>query len=88
MNDEVNKINQNQNEESFVDDLKKSLENTIQETLVTLNELVKNNKITGQDNEIQDETKEIIKNFSQDFRKSLQQASDNSNNKKTSKEEE
>ena len=88
MNDEVNKINQNQNEESLVNDLKKSLENTIQETLVTLNELVKNIESTVQDNEIQDETKEIVKNLSQDFRKSLQQASDNSNNKKTSKEEE
>ena len=49
MNDEVNKINQNQNEESLVNDLIKSLENTIQETLVTLNELVKNIESTVQD---------------------------------------
>ena len=94
MNNEENKINQNQNqnEESLVSDLKKSLDNTIQEASFILNELIQNIESTVQDNEIRDRTKEIVKTFSEDLRNFLQQASDDSVNekkeKKFSKEEE
>ena len=75
MNNEENKINQNLNEESLVSDLKKSLDNTIREASITLNELLENIESTVQDNEIRDETKKIIKNLSEDLRKSLEPAS-------------
>ena len=92
MNNEKNKLNQNLNEESLVSDLKKSLDSTIREASVTLNELLENIESTVQDNEIRDETKKIIKNFSEDLRKSFEPASYNSinkeNKKKISKEEE
>lgn len=92
MNNEENKIDQNLNEESLVSDLKKSLDNTIREASITLNELLENIESTVQDNEIRDETKKIIKNFSEDLRKSLEPASYSSinkeNKKNISKEEE
>ena len=92
MNNEENKINQNLNEESLVSDLKKSLDSTIREASITLNELLENIESTIQDNEIRDETKKIIQNFSEDLRKSFELASYNSinkeNKKKISKEEE
>ena len=92
MNNEENKIDQNLNEESLVSDLKKSLDSTIREASVTLNELLENIESTVQDNEICDETKKIIKNFSEDLRKSLELGSYSSinkeNKKKISKEEE
>ena len=92
MNNEENKIDQNINEESLVSDLKKSLDNTIQEASVTLNELLNNIESTVQDIEIRDETKKIIQNFSEDLRKSLEPASYSSinkeNNKNITKEEE
>ena len=92
MNNEENKIDQNLNEESLVSDLKKSLDSTIREASVTLNELLENIESTVQDNEIRDETKKIIKNFSEDLRKSLELGSYSSinkeNKKKISKEEE
>jgi hypothetical protein len=92
MNNEENKINQNLNEESLVSDLKKSLDNTIREASITLNELLENIESTVQDNEIRDETKKIIKNLSEDLRKSLEPASYSSvnkeNEKNISKEEE
>ena len=92
MNNEKNKLNQNLNEESLVSDLKKSLDSTIREASVTLNELLENIESTVQDNEIRDETKKIIKNFSEDLRKSLELASYSSinkeNKKNISKEEE
>ena len=92
MNNEENKIDQNLNEESLVSDLKKSLDSTIREASVTLNELLENIESTVQDNEIRDETKKIIKNFSEDLRKSLELASyyliNKENKKKLSKEEE
>jgi len=92
MNNEENKINQNLNEESLVSDLKKSLNNTIRETSVTLNEFLKNIESTVQDNQIRDETKKIVENFSEDLRESFELASDTLNNiknpKKISKEEE
>jgi hypothetical protein len=92
MNNEENKINQNLNEESLVSDLKKSLNNTIRETSVTLNEFLKNIESTVQDNQIRDETKKIVENFSEDLRESFELASDSLNNiknpKKISKEEE
>ena len=92
MNNEENKIDQNLNEESLVSDLKKSLDSTIREASVTLNELLENIESTVQDNEIRDETKKIIKNFSEDLRKSLELASYSSinkeNKKNISKEEE
>ena len=92
MNNEENKINQNLNEESLVSDLKKSLDSTIREASITLNELLENIESTIQDNEIRDETKKIIKNFSEDLRKSLEPASYSSinkeNKKNISKEEE
>ena len=92
MNNEENKIDQNLNEESLVSDLKKSLDSTIREASITLNELLENIESTIQDNEIRDETKKIIKNFSEDLRKSLEPASYSSinkeNKKNISKEEE
>jgi hypothetical protein len=92
MNNEENKIDQNLNEESLVSDLKKSLDSTIREASITLNELLKNIESTVQDNEIRDETKKIIKNLSEDLRKSLEPASYSSinkeNKKNISKEEE
>jgi len=92
MNNKENKINQNLNEEPVVSDLKKSLDNTIQEASVVLNELIQNIESTVQDNEIRARTKEIVKTFSEDLRNFLQQASDDSVNekkeKKFSKEEE
>ena len=92
MNNEENKIDQNLNEESLVSDLKKSLDSTIREASITLNELLENIESTIQDNEIRDETKKIIKNFSEDLRKSLEPASYSSinkeNNKNITKEEE
>ena len=92
MNNEENKIDQNLNEESLVSDLKKSLDSTIREASITLNELLENIESTVQDNEIRDETKKIIKNFSEDLRKSLEPASYSSinkeNNKNITKEEE
>tara|TARA_B110000444_G_scaffold245864_1_gene266805 strand:- start:39 stop:317 length:279 start_codon:yes stop_codon:yes gene_type:complete len=92
MNNKEDKINQNLNEEHLVSDLKKSLDNTIQEASVVLNELIQNIESTVQDNEIRDRTKEIVKTFSEDLRNFLQQASDHSVNekkeKKFSKEEE
>jgi hypothetical protein len=92
MNNEENKIDQNLNEESLVSDLKKSLDSTIREASITLNELLENIESTVQDNEIRDETKKIIKNFSEDLRKSLEPASYSSinkeNKKNISKEEE
>ena len=72
MNNEENKIDQNLNEESLVSDLKKSLDSTIREASITLNELLENIESTVQDNEIRDETKKIIKNLSEDLRKSLE----------------
>ncbi|MDA9637241.1 hypothetical protein N9T05_01000 [bacterium] len=92
MNNEENKIDQNLNEESLVSDLKKSLDSTIREASITLNELLENIESTVQDNEIRDETKKIIKNLSEDLRKSLEPASYSSinkeNNKNITKEEE
>jgi hypothetical protein len=92
MNNEENKIDQNLNEESLVSDLKKSLDSTIREASITLNELLENIESTVQDNEIRDETKKIIKNLSEDLRKSLEPASYSSvnkeNEKNISKEEE
>lgn len=92
MNNEENKIDQNLNEESLVSDLKKSLDSTIREASMTLNKLLENIESTVQDNEIRDETKKIIKNFSEDLRKSLEPASYSSinkeNKKNISKEEE
>ena len=92
MNNEENKIDQNLNEESLVSDLKKSLDSAIREASITLNELLENIESTIQDNEIRDETKKIIKNFSEDLRKSLEPASYSSinkgNKKNISKEEE
>jgi len=85
MNNEKNKLNQNLNEESLVSDLKKSLDNTIQEASVTLNELLNNIESTVQDIEIRDETKKIIQNFSEDLRKSFELASYNSINKENKK---
>jgi hypothetical protein len=92
MKNKENKINQNLNEEPVVSDLKKSLDNTIKEASVVLNELIQNIESTVQDNEIRARTKEIVKTFSEDLRNFLQQASDDSVNekkeKKFSKEEE
>jgi hypothetical protein len=92
MNNEENKIDQNLNEESLVSDLKKSLDSTIREASITLNKLLENIESTVQDNEIGDETKKIIQNFSEDLRKSLELASYSSinkeNKKNLSKEEE
>ena len=85
MNNEENKIDQNLNEESLVSDLKNSLANTIREAKVTLGELLQNIESTVQDNEIGDETKEIIKNLSEDLRKSLEPASYSSINKENKK---
>ena len=85
MNNEENKINQNLNEESLVSDLKKSLDSTIREASITLNKLLENIESTVQDNEIRDETKKIIKNFSEDLRKSLEPASYSSINKENKK---
>ena len=85
MNNEENKIDQNLNEESLVSDLKKSLDSTIREASVTLNELLENIESTVQDNEIRDETKKIIKNLSEDLRKSLEPASYSSINKENKK---
>ena len=85
MNNEENKIDQNLNEESLVSDLKKSLDSTIREASITLNELLKNIESTVQDNEIRDETKKIIKNLSEDLRKSLEPASYSSINKENKK---
>ena len=92
MNNEENKIDQNLNEEPLVSDLKRSLDSTIREASITLNKLLENIESTVQDNEIRDETKKIIKNFSEDLRKSLEPASYSSinkeNKKNLSKEEE
>ena len=92
MNNEENKIDQNLNEESLVSDLKKSLDSMSREALVTLNELLENIESSVQDNEISDETKKLIKNFSEDLRKSLESASysriNKENKKNISKEEE
>ena len=92
MNNEENKIDHNLNEESLVSDLKQSLDSTIREASMTLNKLLENIESTVQDNEIRDETKKIIKNFSEDLRKSLEPASYSSinkeNKKNISKEEE
>ena len=85
MNNEENKIDQNLNEESIVSDLKKSLDSTIREASITLNELLENIESTVQDNEIRDETKKIIKNLSEDLRKSLEPASYSSINKENNK---
>ena len=85
MDNEENKINQNLDEESLVSDLKNSLANTIREAKVTLGELLQNIESTVQDNEIGDETKEIIKNLSEDLRKSLEPASYSSINKENKK---
>ena len=85
MNNEENKIDQNLNEESLVSDLKKSLDSTIREASITLNELLENIESTVQDNEIGDETKKIIQNFSEDLRKSLELASYSSINKENKK---
>ena len=88
MNNEENKIDQNLNEESLVSDLKKSLDSTIREASITLNELLENIESTVQDNEIRDETKKIIKNLSEDLRKSLEPASYSSINKEKKKNDE
>ena len=92
MFNEENKIDQNLSEESLVSDLKKSLDDTLREASVTLNELLKNIESTVQDNEIRDETKKIIKNLSEDLRKSFELTSDSlinkKNNEKIFKEEE
>ena len=80
-----NKLNQNLNEESPVSDLKKSLDSTIREASINLNELLENIESTVQDNEIRDETKKIIKNLSEDLRKSLEPASYSSINKENKK---
>ncbi|MDB3981395.1 hypothetical protein N9432_04505 [Acidimicrobiia bacterium] len=85
MNNEENKIDQNLNEESLVSDLKKSLDSAIREASITLNELLENIESTIQDNEIRDETKKIIKNFSEDLKKSLEVASYSSFNKENKK---
>ena len=85
MNNEENKIDQNLNEESLVSDLKKSLDSTIREASITLNALLENIESTVQDNEIRDETKKIIKNLSEDLRKSLEPASYSSINKENKK---
>ncbi len=85
MNNEENKIDQNLNEESLVSDLKKSLDSMSREALVTLNELLENIESSVQDNEISDETKKLIKNFSEDLRKSFKPTSYSSVNKENKK---
>ena len=85
MNNEENKIDHNLKEESLVSDLKQSLDSTIREASVTLNELLENIESTVEDSEIRDETKKIIKNFSEDLRKSLEPASYSSINKENKK---
>jgi hypothetical protein len=85
MNNEENKIDQNLNEEPLVSDLKRSLDSTIREASITLNKLLENIESTVQDNEIRDETKKIIKNLSEDLRKSLEPASYSSINKENKK---
>jgi hypothetical protein len=85
MNNEENKIDQNLNEEPLVSDLKRSLDSTIRDASITLNKLLENIESTVQDNEIRDETKKIIKNLSEDLRKSLEPASYSSINKENKK---
>ena len=78
MIDKKNNIEKNLNEESLVNDLNKSLDNTVKDTLETINKLIENLESNIQDNESHDETIEILKNYSKSLRESVELASSNS----------
>ena len=92
MSDKNNNIQQNLNEELFVNDLNDSLDSNIDDVLDMTKKLIENIESTIQDNEIRDETKEILKNFSKSLREYVEPTRGKFNNKiiqkNNSKEEE
>ena len=68
MSDKKNNIEQNLNEELFVNDLNDSLDSNIDDILDMTKKIIENIESTIQDNEIRNETKEILKNFSKSLR--------------------
>ena len=92
MSDKKNNIEQNLNEELFVNDLNDSLGSNIDDVLDMTKKLIENIESTIQDNEIRNETKEILKNFSKSLREYAEPTRGKFNNeiiqKNNSKEEE
>ena len=80
MNNKKN-IEQNLNEASIVSDLNDSLDRSIHDASETINKLIENIESIIQDNEIGDETKELLKNFSKGLRESVELTSDILNDK-------
>jgi len=74
-------IEQNLNEASIVSDLNDSLDRSIHDASETINKLIENIESIIQDNEIGDETKELLKNFSKGLRESVELTSDILNDK-------
>jgi len=92
MSDKKNNIEQNLNEELFVNDLNDSLGSNIDDVLDMTKKLIENIESTIQDNEIRNETKEILKNFSKSLSEYVEPTRGKFNNeiiqKNNSKEEE
>jgi site-specific DNA-adenine methylase len=92
MSDKKNNIEQNLNEELFVNDLNDSLGSNIDDVLEMTKKLIENIESTIQDNEIRNETKEILKNFSKSLSEYVEPTRGKFNNeiiqKNNSKEEE
>ena len=92
MSDKKNNIEQNLNEELFVNDLNDSLDSNIDDVLDMTKKIIENIESTIQDNEIRNETKEILKNFSESLREYAEPTRGKFNNeiiqKNNSKEEE
>ena len=92
MSDKKNNIEQNLNEELLVNDLNDSLDSTIHDALDLTKKLIKNIESTIQDNEIRNESKEILKNFYKSLKEYVEPTRGKFNyetiQKKNSKEEE
>ncbi|MDB3961088.1 hypothetical protein N9433_01695 [Acidimicrobiia bacterium] len=92
MSDKKNNIEQNLNEELFVNDLNDSLDSNIDDVLDMTKKIIENIESTIQDNEIRNETIEILKNFSKSLREYAEPTRGKFNNeiiqKNNSKEEE
>ena len=92
MSENKNNIQQNLNEELFVNDLNDSLDSNIDDVFDLTKKLIENIESTIQDDEIRIETKEILKNFSKNLREYVEPTRGKFNNKiiqkNNSKEEE
>ena len=80
MSDKKNNIQQNLNEELFVNDLNDSLDSNIDDVLDITKKLIENIESTIQNNEIRNDTKELLKNFSKGLRESVELTHDKLNN--------